>query len=122
MRSEFATCVLCSPQLKWPLLFILDPTKADDAFYSRDREIEEIVALLPEIREKIQDTRDMEAESLKKIGDKMSVEESLAKANGADGSSANLLFRGFSFRKQLKKFVISLVGRLELNNYSARGA
>ena len=77
-----------APQLKWPLLYILDPTKADDAFYSREREIEEIVALLPEIREKIQDTRDMEAESLKKIGDKMSVEESLAKANGADGSSS----------------------------------
>ena len=80
-------CVPCKPPLKWSLLFNPDPTKADDAFYSREREIEEIVALLPEIREKIQDTRDMEAESLKKIGDKMSVEESLAKANGADGSS-----------------------------------
>ena len=70
------------------LCFFSDPTKADDASYTREKETEEIAAILPEIREKIQDTRDMEAESLKKIGDKMSVEESLAKANGADGSSS----------------------------------
>ena len=44
--------------------------------------MEEIAAILPEIREKIQDTRDMEAESLKKIEDKKSEEEGLAKANG----------------------------------------
>ena len=64
------------------LCFFSDPTKADDASYTREKETEEIAAILPEIREKIQDTRDMEAESLKKIEDKKSEEEGLAKANG----------------------------------------
>ena len=64
------------------MCFFSDPTKADDASYTREKETEEIAAILPEIREKIQDTRDMEAESLKKIEDKKSEEEGLAKANG----------------------------------------
>ena len=48
-----------------------DPDKKDDAFYTREREIEEIESLVPEIREKIADTRDMQTETNKKLGDKV---------------------------------------------------
>ena len=34
-----------------------------DAFYSREREIDEIKGLIPEIREKITDTKDMQEET-----------------------------------------------------------
>ncbi|XP_040580178.1 protein HGV2 isoform X2 [Lepeophtheirus salmonis] len=44
-----------------------DPSKKDDAFYTREREIEEIKKLIPEIKEKIVDTRDMQEETKKKI-------------------------------------------------------
>ena len=51
------------------------PSKKDDAFYTREREIDEIESLVPEIREKIADTRDMPAETNKKLGDKVLAEE-----------------------------------------------
>ena len=49
--------------------------KKEDAFYTREREIEEISGLVPEIREKIADTRDMQVETNKKLGDKVLAEE-----------------------------------------------
>ena len=52
-----------------------NPSKKDDAFYTREREIDEIENLVPEIREKIADTRDMPAETNKKLGDKVLAEE-----------------------------------------------
>lgn len=40
-----------------------DESKVDDAFYSRDGEISELESLIPEIQEKIQDTKDMKVQS-----------------------------------------------------------
>merc|ERR1712114_7179 len=44
-----------------------DETRTDDAFYTREKEIEELEKLLPEIREKIQDTNEMKEETLRKM-------------------------------------------------------
>merc|ERR1712141_207073 len=57
-----------------------DPSKKKDAFYTRDREIEEIQGIIPEIREKIADTKDMQEETIKKIGDKRLLENAFAAA------------------------------------------
>merc|ERR1711874_933754 len=44
-----------------------DETRTDDAFYTREKEIEELEKLLPEIREKIQDTNEMKEETMRKM-------------------------------------------------------
>ena len=62
------------------LIFISDPSKKKDAFYTREREIEEIESIIPEIREKIADTKDMQQETIKKIGDKRLLEDAFAAA------------------------------------------
>ncbi len=59
-----------------------DPSKSKDAFYTREREIKEIEGLIPEIREKIADTKDMQQETVKKIGDKRLVEDMLTAQQG----------------------------------------
>lgn len=55
-----------------------DPSKKYDAFYTREREIKEIEGLIPEIKEKIADTKDMAEETIKKIGDRRLMEEAFA--------------------------------------------
>ena len=57
-----------------------DPSKKPDAFYTREREITEIEGIIPEIREKIADTKDMQEETIKKIGDKRLLEDAFAAA------------------------------------------
>ena len=66
---------------------ILDPTKVRDAFYTRENEIKQIESLIPEIKEKIADTKDMKTETFKKLGDKRLMEEGIASAFGGAGSS-----------------------------------
>merc|ERR1719436_399652 len=63
----------------------LEPTKAKDAFYTADKEVKEIEGIIPEIKEKIADTKDMQQETIKKIGDKrlnLVAEASSATENG----------------------------------------
>lgn len=68
----------------------IDSSKGKENFLSRDEEIKEIEALIPEIREKIADTKDMKAETFKKIGDKKSMEEGIAANLGlASGDAEN---------------------------------
>jgi len=60
-----------------------DESKADDAFYTREAEITELEALIPEIEEKIQDTKDMKEQS-----SESQAEESTGFANGEAAKSA----------------------------------
>lgn len=55
-----------------------DPSKAKDLNYSRENEIKEIEALIPEVKEKIADTNDMKRDTFKTLGDKKSIEEGIA--------------------------------------------
>jgi hypothetical protein len=59
------------------------PSKVEDAFYTREREIEEIESLIPEILEKIADTNDLKEETFKKLGDKRMFEEDIMAARSA---------------------------------------
>ena len=69
---------------------ILDPSKVRDAFYTRENEIKQIESLIPEIKEKIADTKDMKTETFKKLGDKRLMEEGIASAFGsAEAGSSN---------------------------------
>jgi len=72
----------------------VEATKAKDAFYSAEKEVKEIEGIIPEIKEKIADTKDMQEETIKKIGDKrlnMVAEAKSATDNGdtLEGSSTS---------------------------------
>ena len=60
------------------MLPFTEATKAKDAFYNAEREIKEIEGIIPEIKEKIADTKDMQQETIKKIGDRRLVENMIA--------------------------------------------
>jgi len=62
-----------------------DETRTDDAFYTREREIEELEKLLPEIREKIVDTNEMKVETVRKMKEQAGV----GFENGAASSSSS---------------------------------
>merc|ERR1711971_978920 len=57
-----------------------DTSRTDDAFYTKEREIAELEKLLPEIREKIQDTDSMKKETIRKM------KEEVGFTNGAGSS------------------------------------
>jgi len=85
----------------------IDPSKARDAFYTRENEIKEIESLIPEIREKILDTKDMKSETFKKLGDKRLMEEGMAAAFGSAESGS--LNRGASSSKMVSTISSSLI-------------
>jgi hypothetical protein len=68
----------------------VDPSKVGDAFSTRENEIKEIESLIPEIREKIADTKDMKNETHKKLREKRLMEEGIATVfRSGDGGSLN---------------------------------
>lgn len=67
----------------------VDPSKAKDAICTRENEIKEIESLIPEINEKIVDTKDMKTETIKKLVDKKITEEGIA-ANLGSGNTESL--------------------------------
>lgn len=65
-----------------------DPSKAEDIFYTREREIAEIEGLIPEIHEKIADTNDMKKEELAKTaGEELSAGGSGSKIEATNGET-----------------------------------
>jgi len=52
--------------------------QTNDSFYSRENEIKEIESLIPDIRVKIADTKDMKTEVLRKLGHKKALEDGIA--------------------------------------------
>merc|ERR1712198_243616 len=63
----------------------VDESKANDAFYTREKEIKEIESLIPEIKEKITDTNEMKEESLRKMAE---VKEQMGFGSGSSSSGA----------------------------------
>jgi len=63
-----------------------DETKKDDAFYTREKEIGEIEALIPEIKEKITDTNEMKEESIKKVAE---MKEQIGFGSSSSGSGSS---------------------------------
>merc|ERR1712115_61256 len=65
-----------------------DLAKQSDAFYTREKEIAEIEALIPEIKEKITDTNEMKEESIKKVDEmKEQIGFGTSSSNGAGSTS-----------------------------------
>ena len=52
-----------------------------------EKEITEIEGLIPEIREKIADTKDMQQESVKRIGDRRLIEDAMAAKIAAEANN-----------------------------------
>jgi len=66
-----------------------DLAKQSDAFYTREKEIAEIEALIPEIKEKITDTNEMKEESIKKVAEmKEQIGFGSSSSNGAGSSTS----------------------------------
>jgi len=63
-----------------------DEAKKEDAFYTREKEVAELEALIPDIKEKITDTNEMKAESLRKMKEAVGFTSGSA-TSGASSSS-----------------------------------
>jgi len=64
----------------------VDEAKKNDAFYTREKEIAELEALIPEIKEKILDTNEMKEESVRKIAE---VKEQMGFGSGPSSASSS---------------------------------
>ena len=64
-----------------------------------EKEIVEIEGLIPEIREKIADTKDMQQESVKRIGDRRLIEDAMAAKIAAEANKEQNgeFFRNYDF-------------------------
>ena len=78
--------IFCKYNLNLPFT---EATKAKDAFYNAEREIKEIEGIIPEIKEKIADTKDMQQETIKKIGDRRLVENMIAQVAATKEGAEN---------------------------------
>ena len=73
-------------------MYLSDQSKAKDAFYTREREIKEIEGIIPEIKEKIADTKDMQEETIKKIGDRRLMEDMITSTLTAKSAGKNCFY------------------------------
>jgi len=80
----------------------VDESKKDDAFYTREKEIKELEALIPEIKEKITDTIEMKEESVRKIAE---VKEQMGFGSGSS-SGAGTSGEGSSSAKPISSISI----------------
>merc|ERR1712012_82151 len=80
----------------------VDESKKDDAFYTREKEIKELEALIPEIKEKITDTIEMKEESVRKIAE---VKEQMGFGSGSS-SEAGTSREGSSSAKPISSISI----------------
>ena len=81
-------------------IYFTEASKKDDPTYDREKEIKEIEGLIPEIREKIVDTKDMKAETFKKIGDRRLLEDAFAAAASANNDKNGKFFLIFFISEQ----------------------
>merc|ERR1712115_32542 len=61
----------------------------EDATYTREKEAAELEALIPEIREKITDTNEMKAESLRKMREAVGFPSAGGSSDGASASGSS---------------------------------
>merc|ERR1712029_771589 len=80
----------------------VDESKKDDAFYTREKEIKELEALIPEIKEKITDTIEMKEERVRKIAE---VKEQMGFGSGSS-SGAGTSGEGSSSAKPISSISI----------------
>jgi len=66
-----------------------DESKKEDALYTREKEVTELEALIPEIKEKITDTNEMKAESLRKMREAVGFPSAGGSSDGASSSSGS---------------------------------
>jgi len=66
-----------------------DESKKEDATYTREKEAAELEALIPEIKEKITDTNEMKAESLRKMREAVGFPSAGGSSDGASGSGSS---------------------------------
>lgn len=85
----------------------VDPAKKGDAFYTAEKEIEEITKLIPEIQEKISDTRDMQTETLKKISESTGGAFDAPSSTSSDKPESNAKAASSIMIKKRKKSVES---------------
>merc|ERR1711953_1288627 len=88
-----------------------DESKKDDVFYSREKEIAEIEALIPEIQEKIADTVEMKEENNRKMAE---VKEQMGFGSSSFGSDPGAGSSGTSGAKPISS--ISIKRKTETSN------
>merc|ERR1712180_572787 len=65
-----------------------DETKKDDSSHTREKEITELEALIPEIKEKITDTNEMKAESIRKMKEAVGFTSGSGPSDSSSASSS----------------------------------
>merc|ERR1712183_101753 len=88
-----------------------DESKKDDAFYTREKEIAEIESLIPEIKEKVTDTNEMKAESIKKVAE---MKEQIGFGSSSSSSDPGAGSSGTSGAKPISS--ISIKRKTETSN------
>ncbi len=95
--------------------FSQDPGFTENAFYSTEKEISEIEALIPEIREKIDDTNDMQIEEAKRSNEEAEQENTIIQVADKEKRIQNGSAKG-------EPKITNFLGTLYLNDLSYRAS